>query len=215
MSLQTPPDPVVFIVDDEPDVRSALEFLAQSVGLAARSFESAQGFLDGFDREVPGCLILDVRMPGTSGLELQERLNDTETILPVIMVSGHGEIPMAVKAMKAGAMDFLQKPFSDQDMLERVQRAIEDSRNQWQERQARRDLETRFAQLTQRERQVLRGVLDAKLNKVIASELDISTRTVEIHRARVMEKLGAKNFSALLGQAEALRACLANSRAFD
>lgn len=191
-------EPVIAVVDDEPDVRAAIGLLLKSVGHQVQVFNSAQEYLAQYDPEQPGCLILDVRMPGISGLELQEQLNRLDYHPPIIMVSGHGEIPMAVRAIKCGAIDFLQKPFSDQQLLERVTQALQQDQLNRTSLGEIRSIRSRYETLTARERQVLAGVAQGKLNKVIASDLKVSTRTVEIHRAHLMEKMKVKTLSALM-----------------
>ena len=153
---------------------------------------------DVYDPARPGCLVLDVRMPGISGLELQQRLTDMESTLPIIFVTAHGDIPMAVEAVKAGAVDFIQKPFRDQELLDKIQRALEQNRGRRETRTDRQAIESRLAELTPREREVLELVVVGKANKVIAAELGISQRTVEIHRARVMQKMHADSLSELV-----------------
>jgi FixJ family two-component response regulator len=194
----TTDEPTVFIVDDEPDLRAALGLLIKSIGLKVEVFESAQQFWDAFDPARSGCLVLDVRMPGMSGLELQAKLGGIDYHLPIIMISGHGEIPTAVRAIKSGAVDFIQKPFSDQLLLDRVQQAIQLDREQRSAHRQRVEVKLRYDSLTPRERDVMREVVAGKINKVIASDLNVSTRTVEIHRARVMEKMAADSLSALM-----------------
>ncbi len=193
--------PTVFVVDDDDAVRKSLRFLFKSLGLTADCYATAQDFLARYRPEQPGCLVLDVRMPGMSGLELQQALNLRGAMLPVIFITGHGDIPMAVEAMQHGAFDFLQKPFRDQDLLDRVQRALaKDAEN----RKAHRDVEQlrrRFAELTPREREVLQLLMAGKSNKVMAADLGLSQRTVEIHRARVMEKTGAHSIAQLVRMA--------------
>jgi len=188
----------IFVVDDEPDVRAALRLLIKSVGYKVECFASADEFFEQFDAERKGCLILDVRMPGMSGMDLQEKLAAMETLLPIIMISGHGEIPMAVKAVQNGAIDFLQKPFSDQQLLDRISQALSINDQRHNEHSIQHDAEEKFNSLTPREREIFLQVVSGKLNKVIAYELSISTRTVEIHRAKGMEKMGAKNLSELI-----------------
>ncbi|MBS0377747.1 MAG: response regulator transcription factor [Proteobacteria bacterium] len=190
--------PVVFIVDDDHAVRNSLLLLAKSVGLAATAFGSAQQFLDHYDALQPGCLLLDVRMPGMSGIELQQQLNMRGAMIPVIFITGHGDVPMAVEAMQHGAFDFLQKPFRDQDLLERIRRALEkDSANRSQIAERSRIRERRDS-LTPREREVLMLVASGKPNKIMAGDLGLSQRTVEIHRARVMEKMEASSLAQLV-----------------
>lgn len=192
------PAATIYVVDDDEGVRNSLRFLLRSVGLATRPFASAQEFLEAYDPRHPGCLVLDVRMPGMSGLELQQQLNLRGAIIPVIFITGHGDIPMAVEAMQHGAFDFLQKPFRDQDLIDRIQRALErDGRN----RAAlahHEQIRERFNSLTPREHEVLALMTRGKPNKVMAGELGVSQRTVEIHRARVMEKTGAASLAQLV-----------------
>lgn len=191
-------EPTVFIVDDDEAVRNSLKLLMRSVGLPAVAYASAQDFLAAYDRQQPGCVVLDVRMPGMSGLELQQVLNLRGATVPVIFVTGHGDIPMAVEAMQHGAFDFLQKPFRDQDLLDRIQRALERDRATRQQLKEMSHLRERLASLTPREREVLKLVTAGKPNKVIAADLGVSQRTVEIHRARVMEKMGATSLAQLV-----------------
>lgn len=198
-------DQTVFVVDDEADVRAALGMLIRSVGLKPEIYENPQAFLDAYDPERPGCLVLDMRMPGMSGLDLQEKLAGMGQHPPIIMISGHGEIPNAVQAVQSGAVDFLQKPVSDQLLLDRIQQALRldtENRKQYSERL---ELEQRFATLTTREREVLQGVIAGKLNKTIADELSVSTRTVEIHRSHLMEKMQASSLSALLSMSNCIK----------
>ncbi len=190
--------PTVFIVDDDDAVRSSLRLLLKSVGLTATALGSAKEFLDGYDPSQPGCLVLDVRMPGMSGIELQQQLNLRGATIPVIFITGHGDIPMAVEAMQHGAFDFLQKPFRDQDLIDRIQRALErDAKNRAALAQHAK-IRERFESLTPREREVLALMTRGKPNKVMAAELGVSQRTVEIHRARVMENSGADSLAQLV-----------------
>jgi len=191
-------EPIVTIVDDEPDVRAALGMLLKSVDHQVQVFESAQEYWAQYDCEQPGCLILDVRMPGMSGIELQEQLNKLDYHPPIIMISGHGEITMAVNVIKSGAIDFLQKPISDQLLIERVSQALKKDRQNRETHNELQKVQTRYESLTGREREILSGVAHGKLNKIIASDLNLSTRTVEIHRAHVMEKMEAKSLSSLM-----------------
>jgi two-component system, LuxR family, response regulator FixJ len=190
--------PTIFVVDDDEGVRNSLRLLIKSVGLVSRAFASAAEFLSTYRPDQPGCLVLDVRMPGMSGLELQQQLNLRGAVVPVIFITGHGDIPMAVEAMQNGAFDFLQKPFRDQELLDRIQRALDsDSKN----RAALAELgqiRTRFDSLTEREREVLKLLTGGKQNKTMAAELGLSQRTVEIHRARIMEKTGAGSLAQLV-----------------
>ncbi|MBV8306386.1 MAG: response regulator transcription factor [Gammaproteobacteria bacterium] len=193
-----PATPTVFVVDDDEGVRNSLRFLLKSVGLTTRALASASEFLEAYKHNQPGCLVLDVRMPGMSGMELQQQLNLRGATLPVIFITGHGDIPMAVEAMQHGAFDFLQKPFRDQDLIDRIQRALErDARNRTALTQHAR-IRERLESLTPREREVLTLMTRGKPNKVMAAELGVSQRTVEIHRARVMEKSGADSLAHLV-----------------
>ena len=190
--------PTVFVVDDDEGVRTSLRFLLKSVGLASRALGSASEFLETYHPSQPGCLVLDVRMPGMSGLDLQQQLNLRGAVIPVIFITGHGDIPMAVEAMQQGAFDFLQKPFRDQDLIDRIQRALErDARNRATLDQHAR-IRQRLDSLTPREREVLMLMTRGKPNKIMAAELGVSQRTVEIHRARVMEKSGAASLAQLV-----------------
>jgi two-component system, LuxR family, response regulator FixJ len=190
--------PVAFIVDDDEAVRSSLRLLLKSVGLAPVALGSAREFLEKYDPAQPGCLVLDVRMPEMSGLELQEQLNLQGAVIPVIFITGHGDVPMAVEAMQAGAFDFLQKPFRDQDLIDRIQRALEKDRADRAVLNERSLIRQRLESLTPREREVLTMVTSGKPNKIMAADLGVSQRTVEIHRARVMEKMGASSLAQLV-----------------
>jgi FixJ family two-component response regulator len=190
--------PVVFIVDDDEAVRGSLRLLLKSVGLVPAPLASAREFLQKYDPGQPGCLVLDVRMPEMSGLELQEQLNRLGAVIPVIFITGHGDVPMAVEAMQAGAFDFLQKPFRDQDLIDRIQRALEKDGANRAVLEERAVIRQRLESLTPREREVLDMVASGKANKVMASDLGVSQRTVEIHRARVMEKMGASSLAQLV-----------------
>jgi two-component system, LuxR family, response regulator FixJ len=190
--------PTVFVVDDDESVRGSLRFLLRSAGLESRAFGSAHEFLAAYDPSQPGCLVLDVRMPGMSGLELQQELNLRGAILPVIFITGHGDIPMAVEAMQHGAHDFLQKPFRDQDLIERVRRALAQDAKSRAALEEHKAIRGRLDSLTPREREVLALMARGKPNKIMAHELGVSQRTVEIHRARVMEKSGATSLAELV-----------------
>ena len=193
-----PPAATVFVVDDDEGVRNSLRLLLKSVGIASRTMASAKEFLDAYKPNQPGCLVLDVRMPGMSGIELQQQLNLRGAVIPVIFITGHGDIPMAVEAMQQGAFDFLQKPFRDQDLIDRIQRAlVRDSRSRAALAQRARILE-RLESLTPREREVMSLMIRGMPNKVMAAELGVSQRTVEIHRARVMEKSDAASLAQLV-----------------
>jgi len=190
--------PTVFIVDDDEAVRNSLRLLVKSVGLTAAALVSAQEFLATYDPLQPGCLLLDVRMPGMSGLELQQRLNLLGAVIPVIFITGHGDVPMAVEAMQQGAFDFLQKPFRDQDLIDRIQRALEKDRANRAALGEHSRIREQHETLTPREREVLALVTSGKANKVMAADLGLSQRTIEIHRARVMEKMGASSLAHLV-----------------
>jgi two-component system, LuxR family, response regulator FixJ len=192
------PAPVVFVVDDDEAVRNSLRLLLKSVGIAATAQSTAQEFLDTYRPQQPGCLVLDVRMPGMSGMELQQQLNLRGAVIPVIFISGHGDIPMAVEAMQQGAFDFLQKPFRDQDLIDRIQRALAKDESNRAQLKERAQIQERLESLTPREREVLTLVASGKANKVMAGDLGVSQRTVEIHRARVMEKMGATSLAQLV-----------------
>jgi len=185
-------------VDDDEGVRNSLRFLLKSVGLTTRALASAKEFLELYRPNQPGCLVLDVRMPGMSGLELQQQLNLRGAMIPVIFITGHGDVPMAVEAMQHGAFDFLQKPFRDQDLIDRIQHALQrDARGRGAVMQHAK-IRERLASLTPREREVLALMTRGLPNKVMAAELGVSQRTVEIHRARVMEKSGAGSLAQLV-----------------
>jgi FixJ family two-component response regulator len=198
--------PVVFVVDDDEAVRASLRLLLKSIGLAATVLSSAQEFLNTYDPQQPGCLVLDVRMPGMSGLELQQQLNLRGATIPVIFITGHGDVPMAVEAIQHGAFHFLQKPFRDQELIECVQRALEKDRGIRAQLRERAAIRERRDSLTPREQEVLTLVTSGKPNKVMAADLGVSQRTVEIHRARVMEKMGAASLAQLVRMALDLQA---------
>ncbi|MBI5898969.1 MAG: response regulator transcription factor [Rhodocyclales bacterium] len=189
------------MVDDDQAVARSLRWLIESVRLRVETYASAQAFIDGYDAARPGCLVLDVRMPGMSGIELQERLAAQRIRIPIIFITGHGDVQMAVRAVQAGAFDFVEKPFNDQDLLDRIQRAIARD-GECRDRdlhQAR--LRTLFASLTPREREVLELVVDGLSNKAVANALGLSAKTVEVHRAKVMEKMHARSVSDLVKMA--------------
>jgi two-component system response regulator FixJ len=191
-------EPAVFIVDDDAAVRDSLGLLLRSVGLIHESHSSASDFLETYDPARPGCLVLDVRMPGMSGLELQEELQKRHSTLPIIFLTAHGDVPMAVAAVKAGAVDFVQKPFRDQDLIDKIHHAINQDSRIREKLADRRKILSRIDSLTPREREVMDMVVDGKANKVIAIDLGLSQRTVEIHRARVMRKMNADSVSQLV-----------------
>jgi two-component system response regulator FixJ len=198
-------DPIVHVVDDEADVRDAVALLLRSVGLRSALYASAQQFLAEYRPGAPGCLLLDVRLPGMSGLELQERLASSGFALPIIVMSGHGDIPMAVRAMRCGALDFVEKPFHDQTLLDRVHEAIQRSARLQDDAGERALLQRRYASLTEREKEVMARVVQGRPNKLIADDLGLSTRTVETHRAHIMEKMQAKSLSHLVRMALAAK----------
>ncbi len=190
--------PTVFVVDDDEVVRNTIAQLAEAVDLKAKEFSSAQEFLDSYTPAEPGCVILDVRMPGMSGIRLQTELKDRSIRIPIIFVTGHGDVPMAAQAFKEGAVDFIEKPFRNQDLLDRIQAALVRDAHRRQEQAARKAAQDKLMLLTQREREVLDLVMAGKANKVIAGELDLSQRTVEVHRAAIMEKMQADSLAALM-----------------
>jgi RNA polymerase sigma factor (sigma-70 family) len=189
---------IVHVVDDDAALRDSLRWLIESVGLRAHVYGTAEEFLSDYDGSGPGCLVLDVRMPGLSGLELQEKLRRQDIQIPIIIVTGHADVPIAIRALKAGAMDFIEKPFSDQILLDRVRDAIERDREQRKLAAKRAAIAAQVAQLTPREREVMALVVAGKANKVIASELGLSQKTVEVHRARVMRKMHAESVAQLV-----------------
>jgi two-component system, LuxR family, response regulator FixJ len=194
-------DAIVHVIDDDEGVRQSLEFLLRASGVAARTYESALAFLSALPTIETGCVITDVRMPGISGIELLKRLAEMEIRLPVIVITGHGDVPLAVEAMKIGAIDFLEKPFEDEHLLGSVRSALDRSQQDATRDAKRAEVEARLATLTNREREVLEGLIAGKPNKIIAFDLAISPRTVEIYRANVMTKMGAASLSELVRMA--------------
>ncbi len=190
--------PTVFIVDDDDRVRDAVGLLLESVKLPSVGFSSATDFLEAFDPRQPGCIVLDLRMPGMSGIELQSRLRAMGARIPIVFVTAHGDVPTAVEAVKAGAVDFIQKPFQDQTLLDMIHEALARDTEIRKAEGERRAIEARLASLTPREREVMALVSGGKRNKAIARELGISQRTVEVHRSRVMEKMGVRSVSELV-----------------
>ncbi|MHA7778042.1 response regulator transcription factor [Roseibium sp. M-1] len=196
--------PLVFIVEDDSSMRTSIESLLRSVGHSVRTFASTQGFIGCKELDAAGCLILDIRLPGQSGLELQQELARSGIQLPIVFITGHGDVPMSVEAMKAGAIEFLTKPFRDQDLLDAVHRGLEIDQFRRKEAQALAALQHRFSALTPREREVMALVTAGRLNKQIADELDLSEITVKVHRAQVMRKMDAKGLPDLVRSADRL-----------
>lgn len=191
-------DATVFVVDDDEAVRRSLRWLIESVGLNVETYASAREFLNAYQLNHPGCLVLDVRMPEMSGLELQEKLIANRINIPILFLTGHGDVPMAVRAMKAGAADFISKPFNDQALLDRIQHAIKRDVFLREEQAQRAEIEARWAKLTPREREVMELVIAGKSNKAIAAQLGVSSKTVEAHRAKFMEKMKANSLPDLM-----------------
>lgn len=200
-----PMEPVVHVIDDDRSMRDALDSLFRSVGWRVRAFGSAQDFLNARPADLAGCLVLDVRLPGVSGLDFQSQLAALGITLPVILMTGHGDIPMSVRGMKAGAVDFLPKPFRDQDMLDAVAAAMEKDREARAERDAISELSARYRSLSAREQEVMGLVVTGLMNKQIAFELGLSEITVKIHRGAAMKKMQAKTFADLVKMAERLK----------
>ncbi|WP_417380856.1 response regulator transcription factor [Gimesia sp.] len=188
----------VFVVDDDPAIRKSLRWLIESIGLKVQTHELASDFLESYSPDIPGCLVLDVRIPGMSGLELQEKLREQGYDIPVIIVSGYGDVPMAVRAMKAGAIDFLEKPVSDQVLLDYIQKGIETDIQNKQNRVQNQDLLERKELLTRREREVMEYVVAGFSSREIAEKLNVSFKTVEAHRAKIMKKMQAKSVPKLI-----------------
>jgi FixJ family two-component response regulator len=190
--------PLIYLVDDDEAVRDSLSMLFESIGLAHEAYASALDFLQHYDRERLACLVADIRMPGLSGLELQQRLNEQHAEIPIIFITGHGDVPMAVTAMKSGATDFIQKPFRDQDLIDRINKALERDCERRKSRAEQNEIRSRIALLTPRETEVMQRVVRGQANKVIAMDLGVSQRTVELHRARVMRKLKMRSLAELV-----------------
>jgi len=188
----------VHVVDDDEAVRNSLGLLLKSIGLKSRLFASAADFLDTYSPDWSGCIILDIRMPGMSGMELQKKLIELHCTMPITFVTGHGDVPMAVEAMQHGAFDFIQKPFRDQELLDRINQALSWDSEHRSEEERRKAVQERYATLTPREKEVMNCVVRGLANKVIAMDLGLSQRTVEIHRARVMEKMQSKSLAELV-----------------
>jgi len=196
---------LVYVVDDDLAVRDSLGLLLRSVGIKNETYESAAAFLDAFEPDRVACLVADIRMPGMTGLELQQELNSRKVAIPIIFITGHGDVPMAVSAMKDGAVDFLTKPFRDQELLDRISKALTGARADFGDQQKQRDVRNRYASLTPRETEVMDLVVQGLANKVIAMDLGVSQRTVELHRARVMQKMAVRSLAELVRQAEVLK----------
>lgn len=195
------PDPVVYVLDDDVSVRSSVERLVRSVGLDVRSFPSASEFLDSGLPDRPSCLVVDVRMPGVSGLDLQDSLSISGRCTPMIFITGHGTVPMGVRAMRAGAVNFIQKPFEDQELIDSIHQAIELEVRGRTERDRQQEIEHRFDSLTPREREVFHLVIDGLPNKQIAGRLGATEKTIKVHRARVMQKMQADSLAGLVRMA--------------
>jgi FixJ family two-component response regulator len=189
---------VVYIVDDDPDVRESLVILMETVGQAFKEYESAHAFLQDYHGGMRGCLVADIRMPRMSGLELQEKLIDAGSLLPIIFITGHGDISLAVKAMRRGALDFIRKPFHEQNLLDRINEALDIEDGKRQAQMDKQQLVERFDSLSQRELEVLELVAQGKMSKVVADDLGISERTVEAHRSHIMQKLGIHTVAQLI-----------------
>ena len=196
--------PTVFVVDDDEEMRLALGNLFRSVGHEVRLFSSTMEFLQAVPSDAPGCLVLDVRLPGVSGLDFQSELNKSNVTFPIIFISGHGDIPMTVRAIKAGAIEFLTKPFRDQELLDAVQAGIQQDRQRREQAAGMAGLQDRFKTLTAREREVMAHVVTGRMNKQIAGDLDLSEITVKVHRGNVMHKMGAKSLAELVRMADQL-----------
>jgi FixJ family two-component response regulator len=202
------PESIVFVIDDEPLIRDGIKSLIKSIGIEAETFSSAGDFMLARRPDVPSCLVLDVRMPGTSGLDLQRKLSDAGIEIPIIFITGHGDIPMSVRAMKEGAVEFLTKPVRGQDLLDAVQKAVARDGELRKDRSELNEIRLRFDSLTPREKEVLNLVVAGLLNKQIAGELGTSELTIKTHRLHVMEKTGAESLAHLVRMAERLRVSL-------
>ncbi len=190
--------PTAYIVDDDESIRTLWRWLMESNGIAVKAFATAAEFIESYRKGSAGCLVLDLKLPGMSGLELQEYLNGRNIEIPIVFVTGHGDVPAAVSALKGGAVDFIQKPFSHREVISVIKKALQHDAEIRRTRVRRLEVSGRLAALTERERDVLRRVIEGKPNKIIAGELDISMKTVEFHRSKVMEKMGVDSVAALV-----------------
>ncbi len=202
--MTTATDPIVYIVDDDPGLRDSLQWLLESVGLRVQAFERARDFLDHYPPGQSGCLLLDIRMPDMSGLYIQRKLPEHGIDLPVIIITGHGDVPMAVAAMKYGALDFIEKPCNDQRLLDCVQQALAQDQARRRTHHYRQEVQERFQTLTTREREVMAQVIKGMPNQLIADTLTVTRKTVEVHRSKVMSKMRARSLSELIRMAIAL-----------
>ncbi|HED32841.1 MAG TPA: response regulator transcription factor [Gammaproteobacteria bacterium] len=191
-------EPTIFIVDDDPAMRDSLSWLLETIGHPVKTYESAQDFLNNFDPGSPGCLVLDVRLPGMSGLQLQQKMKADNIALPVIIISGHGDVPMAVKAMQQGALEFHEKPFRDQELLDSIQNALEVDATNRSKNAESAEIQICVNTLTPREKEVMELLIQGNPNREVASQCSISVKTVEVHRARIMDKMKANSFPELI-----------------
>jgi two-component system, LuxR family, response regulator FixJ len=188
----------VYVVEDDEAVRDSLELLLKSDGKSVKTYDNANAFLKDYSESMAGCIVLDIRMPGMDGMELQKKLNDRHSILPIIFVTGHGDVPMAVDAMKEGAVDFIQKPYREETLLEKIEAALQQDEEQRKTLGEKQEILRRVKTLTPREHEIMDRMIEGQANKVIAIELEISQRTVEIHRSRVMHKMGTHSLAHLV-----------------
>lgn len=196
--MSASPDPTAYVVDDDESMRTLWQWLMESRGIAARTFATAATFMEGYRDEGPACLVLDLQLPDMNGLELQSRLREMQIEIPIVFVTGHGDVPAAVSALKGGAVDFIEKPFDYREAVRTVERAFERDRENRDRRLRRAAVDARVALLTDREREVMTRMVEGRTNKAIAAELEISVKTVEVHRAKVMEKLAADSVAELV-----------------
>ena len=189
---------IVYVVEDDEAVRDSLEMMLVSMEYTVKTFPAANAFLDEYDESMAGCIVLDIRMPGMDGMELQKTLNTRHSILPIIFVTGHGDVPMAVEAMQQGAIDFIQKPYREQELLEKIKAALALDAEQRSSLIEKKEIQHKLDELTPREQEIMTMIVDGHANKVIAIDLDISQRTVEIHRSRVMHKMGTHSLAHLV-----------------